>query len=198
MHTTALHCMLGIDGGVESGIKGNIQARHSVRCFRPLRDLDSEETVSANVYNFAQTCLFNVRMCIILGKEEKLKMKSAAALLLVLAVTCSAAPDAYTPWSQPASGPAMLQGRNYYLGVPVVQQSNQGDQCVQQKGRALSKHCTLYITSFIHAPRNIIAVCKSDMNDCRTWVEELLEPTFRTLTNIHLHFISRVDYHFCV
>ena len=68
-------------------------------------------------------------------------MKSAVALLLVSAMVCSAAPDAYMPWPQPVSGPATLQGMKYYLGVPVLQQNNGGSQCDRIR-KANSKQCT--------------------------------------------------------
>ena len=65
-------------------------------------------------------------MHICLGfKQEKLKMKSVIAFLLVSAMTCYAASAAYMPWPHPPREAATLQGRNYQ-GMPVHQQGYQG------------------------------------------------------------------------
>ena len=83
-------------------------------------------------------------MHICLGfKQEKLKMKSVIAFLLVSAMTCYAASAAYMPWphppreaatlqQRPLLGAATLQGRNYQ-GMPVHQQDYQGWRPVQQQ-----------------------------------------------------------------
>ena len=67
-------------------------------------------------------------MHICLGlKQEKLKMKSVIAFLLVSSMTCYAAPDAYISQSLPARYyqflPTYVQD---YQGLPVHQQDYQG------------------------------------------------------------------------
>jgi len=72
-------------------------------------------------------------MHICLGfKQEKLKMKSVIVLLLVSAMTCYAASAAYIPQPHPPREAATLQERNYYRGMPVLQQDYQRWPVLQQ------------------------------------------------------------------